>query len=278
MLDNFPAVRAGCSFLFSPGVVGMHVEGTGNVAGKRMKASVLLRVGLGLAVGAVALAVSTQAWANSTININHGNVPTTAAGYGNHDCDANQGGGPFQGKDVWVFVLPGNHKDTGDFVSVTATFGANGSITITSAANPQNFANSGSAAAKAWIVTPAGWTLTGATAVITGTADKFNLTHTCPAAGSPGPSPSPSPSSPGDGSPSPSPSTPDGSTPPPGGSSPPGSGTPGGPGGTTPNGGAPTGGGGAQPTGSLLLGLGALVLAAGSGVTLVLAWRRRGNA
>lgn len=40
---------------------------------------------------------------------------------------------------------------------------------------------------------PAGWTLTGATAVVTGTAEKFNLTHTRPAEGG-GESPTPVPS------------------------------------------------------------------------------------
>jgi hypothetical protein len=171
-------------------------------------------------------------------------------------------------------VLPGNHGVTGDFVSVTADFGTNGSITITSARDVHNFANGGSATAKAWIVTPAGWTLTGAAAVITGTAAKFNLTHTCPAAGSTTPTPKPSE----DASPSPSPSS-RGSTPPDGGPTPPpGTPTPGGPGGDIPGGGAPTGGGGGQPAGSLLWGLAALAVAAGSGVALVLVRRRRDNA
>jgi hypothetical protein len=222
-------------------------------------------------VVATVLAVGSPAWANSTININPGNVSTTAAGFDNHNCDANQGGGPFAGKDIWVFVLPGKHSDTGDFVSVSATFGVHGTITITTATDPEDFANGGPATAKAWIVTPAGWTLTGATAVITGTAPKFNLTHTCPASNTP----IPAPSSPSD---SPSPSA-HGSTPPSHDrSTPPGSGTPGGPGGTTPHGGAATGGGGGQPAGNLLWGIGALVAAAGAGVTLVLVRRRRNNA
>jgi hypothetical protein len=243
------------------------------VAGKTVRASWLLRVGLVGAAATAALAVGSPAWANSTININPGNVSTTAAAYHNKNCDANQGGS-FAGKDVWVFVLPGKHDTGGDFVSVTANFGTNGSVTITTAADPHNFANGGPATAKAWIVTPAGWTLVGASAVITGTASFFNLTHTCPAGGSSTPTPTPSSSI--SGSPSSSPSTPpshDGSTPPPSGSR-----TPGGPDGGTPSGGAPTGGGGGQPAGSLLWGLGALAVAAGGGVTLVLVRRRRDNA
>jgi LPXTG-motif cell wall-anchored protein len=133
------------------------------------------------------------AWANSTININSGNVPTTAAGFSGHECDPNSGGGPFANQDVWVFVLPGNHSTSGDFVSITADFGANGTVTITSAANPGNFDNGGPQTSKAWIVTPAGWTLAGATAVITGTADFFNLTHTCPAGSSTTPTPTVTP-------------------------------------------------------------------------------------
>jgi LPXTG-motif cell wall-anchored protein len=135
--------------------------------------------------------------ADSTVAVNPGNVPTTASAYGTHDCDENFGGGPLQGSDVWVFVLPGNHNKVGDFVSVTATFGANGTRTIPTDGGA---IVTDKGASKAWITTPAGWTLTGATAVITGTADKFNLTHTCPAGGggqtsSPSPTPSVSKSS-----------------------------------------------------------------------------------
>jgi LPXTG-motif cell wall-anchored protein len=121
------------------------------------------------------------AWADVTIDINPGNVPTTAAGFSGHSCDI--GGGPFANHDVWVFVLPGN---TGDWVSLTATFNNGGPDivdTITKAANPNNFTTNGTP--KAFLVEPAGYTLTGASAVVTDDAasktDKFNLTHTCPA-------------------------------------------------------------------------------------------------
>jgi hypothetical protein len=252
-----------------------------SLAGKNRRTSLLSRLGLvgaATAAAVVALVVASQAWANSTININPGNVPTTAAGFPTHICSANQGGGPYPDQDVWVFVLPGNHSESGDFVSVTADFGTNGTKTITAATQPGNFANGGPAAAKAWIVTDAGWTLTGATAVITGTAEFFVLSHTCPASGTPGPSPSPSPSPSSSRSPTPAPSvptSPPGSTPPSGPSSP---ATPGGPGGTTPHGGANTGGGGSQQSGSLAWGLAALAVASGGAAALVLAWRRRNDA
>jgi hypothetical protein len=118
----------------------MNAEGKG-LDGMSRRASVLSLLGLAAAVTVAVLAVGSPARADSKININPGNVPTTAAGYGTHACDPNQGGGPFPGKDVWVFVLPGNHNTTGDFLSVTADFGAHGSITITAAADAGSFAN-----------------------------------------------------------------------------------------------------------------------------------------
>src|SRR4051794_20038767 len=142
----------------------------------------------GLAVGVLLLAGTTAARANSTININPGNVPTTAKAF-TQDCDDNLGGGPYAGQDVWVFNLPGNPKTSGHFVSVTATFNT-GSGTATKTITADGGAIVQIGTSKAWIKLPAGWTLTGATAVISGTADFFVLTHTCAAKGSPSPSPS----------------------------------------------------------------------------------------
>lgn len=148
----------------------------------------------------IGLMAATPAWAVETIDINPGNVPTTASGY-KQGCDF--GGGPYADKDVWVFVLPGN---TAEFVSVTATFGANGTLTIPTDGG-EIVDDKGTS--KAWITTPAGWTLTAASAVISGTDTQFNLTHTCAASGSstptPGPTASAAPSAtPGAGTPGPS--------------------------------------------------------------------------
>jgi hypothetical protein len=172
------------------------------VKATNMRGSLILKAGLVGAAVVLGLAVGTPARADSSVTINSGNVPTTASGFSSRTCDPNQGGGPIAGADVWVFILPGQHSVSGDFVSLTADFGANGTVTITTAANPGNFRNGGPQTAKAWIVTPTGWRLTDATAVITGTARFFNLTHTCPGSASPSPSTStcPSPST----SPSPS--------------------------------------------------------------------------
>jgi LPXTG-motif cell wall-anchored protein len=150
----------------------------------------------------IGLATASPALADTTVTVNPGNVPTTAAAYGTHDCDENFGGGPHDGSDVWVFVLPGNHDRTGDFVSVTATFGPNGTLTIPADGGA---VVTDKGASKAWITTPAGWTLTGASAVITGTAAKFNLTHTCPAGGGGNQTSSPSPKPSDSQSPSPAP-------------------------------------------------------------------------
>jgi len=225
-----------------------------------MKAKGLLKVCLGGAIAAAALGISGPAWGVSTININPGNVPTTAAGFNTHECDANFGGGPFPGQDVWVFVLPGNHDTSGDFVSLTADFNGNGSITITAAANPGNFSNGGPATSKAFIIAPAGFTLTGASAVITGTADFFNLTHTCPASGSPSPTPTMTPTA--------SPTVTPTATP---------TATPTRTAATVPSGAVKAGGGGSQSSGSLVWGLGALTVAAGGVSTLMLFRRRRDN-
>lgn len=146
----------------------------------------------------------TPAYGAEQISINPGNVPTTAEDFNPHQCDPNQGGGPFPGQDVWVFVLP--DENSGDFLSITAHFldenNVQHDVTITTATHPNQFNTGQPGTSKGWIFTPAGWTLIAAEAVITGDADFFNLTHTCPASESPSPSPSVSPSK----SPSPSPS------------------------------------------------------------------------
>lgn len=127
--------------------------------------------------------------ANSTIPIHPGNVPTTAAGFQNHECQSNLGGGPYADSDVWVFSLPNQGIDAGEFVSLAANFAGHPDQTINTTANPGSFSNNGPGVSKAWIITPAGWTLTGAEAVITDPAGEANvetffvLVHTCPASG-----------------------------------------------------------------------------------------------
>ncbi|MCW3820409.1 hypothetical protein ONA91_38865 [Micromonospora sp. DR5-3] len=154
---------------------------------------------------AIGLGSAAPAWADTTININPADTGTTAAAFRTHQCDPNLGGGPFQAEDVWVFALPAAAQQ-GTFTSLTIDFATEGgpareTITTTPAADRAIVGD------KAWIRTPAGlsssgqlvnpFTLTNATAMITGTDGTFNLAQTCPATGgTPSPSASAQPSDP----------------------------------------------------------------------------------
>jgi LPXTG-motif cell wall-anchored protein len=182
----------------------------------------LSRFALPAALIAGALFTATSAaWANNTISINSGNVPAYAATYkpDQQNCDPKLGGGPYSDKDVWVFILPGPQSTSGDFVSVTLHFDTNADniadTTLVIDTDGGGFVNGGPEASKAFIAVTAGYQLIDATAVITGTADQFTLSHTCPANGqTPSPSPSASATTPGDGgSPSTSGSVPNETTP-----------------------------------------------------------------
>jgi hypothetical protein len=221
---------------------------------------------------------ASAAWANTNVNINGGNVPTTAAGAPTHECSSSQGGGPFADSDVWVFILP-DFNTAGNFVSLSAQFDTdhNGTAdtTVSLPSSAGGFLNGGPAASKAFLKTTAGWTLITASAVISGTANFFTLSHTCPATGTQTPPPSGTPTPPPTQTPPPT----ETATPPPGGeSSPPGgeSSAPGGEGstpGVPPT--TPPGGGGLPVTGVALTGL--IVVAVGligGGTALVLARRR----
>lgn len=165
--------------------------------------SILRRLApVALAVAVIAVPSAARADEPVVIDINPGNVPTTAEGHGDHSCDQVPGDiGSDQ--DGWVFVLPSDHGDKGEFVSVTATFTdtEGGQHTYTTGDN--GGIDDGNGTAKAYIIAPAGWTLTGATAEVTGVGKdaKFNLTHTCVGEGGESPSGSPSPSTSGSGTP-----------------------------------------------------------------------------
>jgi hypothetical protein len=113
--------------------------------------------------------------APSQIEINPGNVPTTAAGFETQSCENLPDTG--DDEDGWVFVLPASAGAEGNFISLTATFeDSEGGVHNLDATNV-----SGSGDNKAFIVTPAGWTLTGAVATVEdpGEGAFFNLTHAC---------------------------------------------------------------------------------------------------
>jgi hypothetical protein len=134
-----------------------------------------------------------QAASTTVIGVEDAQVPTTAAGFGNHEgC----GGVPARaGMDVWHFILPGNRYD---FVTVIGRFADRRGTTtadfLASAPGPYGDVpeQSRSAGKHAYLYAPAGSWLIGATATITGNGrrpSEFVLSHTCPgepASSSPG--------------------------------------------------------------------------------------------
>jgi hypothetical protein len=138
------------------------------------------------------LLIGAPAWADAGAVLRSGQAPATAAGFSAHSCDAAFGGGPFAGTDVWSFVLP---DTTRQFVTLTAMFDTNrdGSVDATLSTPASGGIRDAGGTSKGWIVAPAGATLLGATATVTGTqaspSTPFNLDRTCPAAA---PSASPS--------------------------------------------------------------------------------------
>lgn len=145
--------------------------------------------------GGLLLLGSAPAQAATTIPINPGSLPTTAAGFGTPECTQT---GSFPDRDGWVFVLPGNR---GTFVSVTLTFATAGGTVVLTIPTDGGAISTDGGASKAWITTPLGYTLVDGSAVIEGRSNGFFvLTHTCPATGTPSPSsppatPSPTPPS-----------------------------------------------------------------------------------
>ncbi|MFI6261077.1 hypothetical protein [Micromonospora sp. NPDC051006] len=125
-----------------------------------------------------------------TIDVSPGYVPTAAVG-SIQDCDLNLGGGPFPDEDVWVFDLL-RMSTAGQFVTVTGTWsGPNeGTVTRTMPADGGAIVND-QGSSKAWIRLPAGWTLTDASAVITGEAAVSMHIRTCAASTQPTTAPSP---------------------------------------------------------------------------------------
>lgn len=193
-----------------------------------------MRIAFGAAVAALTtLALATPASAAAvTINLKSEHTQQTAAGFnGGKTCT-----GPFDSLpddvDGWHFVLPASSGE--DFLSATLTFTApSGTVTATvtgTEAAPSFSAvpgsawegyidNAGAADKHVYLITEAGWTLTGGTASVEGGVEgqPFNLSHTC--AGTPDnstPSPDPEESE----SPDPDPTTPGASPSTPGGNLP----------------------------------------------------------
>jgi hypothetical protein len=121
-----------------------------------------------------------------TIFINDGNVPTTASEFKPNSCENIPPGDISNTEDGWVFVLPASAGAEGNFISVTAFFeDGDGDPQELNTGDDGGIVD-GSGDNKAYIVSPAGWTLIGAEAEVEDPDDDafFNLTHTCP--GKPG--------------------------------------------------------------------------------------------
>jgi LPXTG-motif cell wall-anchored protein len=139
--------------------------------------------------GAVALAFAVPALAGDTtvIQINDGNVPTTAAGFKPNNCDQIPED-TAAWLDGWVFVLPDSVKAEGNFEYIEAVFQDEDGTVLRYDTGSDGGIVSGSGNNKAYIVTPAGLTLIDAEAGVklkdgkgNGKEPEFNLTHTCPA-------------------------------------------------------------------------------------------------
>ncbi len=131
------------------------------------------------------------AWANSTINLVPDQLPATAAtaARASGGCTDLVDTAPYSDKDLWLFGLDGTHA--GAVVSVTLTFAGPDGMAYVKVIEAGNSDEDGivDGADIAWIATPTGWTLTGATAEITGVAEHFVLALTCPARSSVQPAP-----------------------------------------------------------------------------------------
>ncbi|PSK64903.1 hypothetical protein B0E53_03141 [Micromonospora sp. MH33] len=175
------------------------------------------RAALTAAAATALLSLAGPAWASSTTPLNPAHQDQTAAGF-QQECGDERFDDLAGNQDGWHFVLPGG-KESGNFESLTLTYsdGTNQveiKVPDASDAYPDYFYSTGGKAPRtihAYVFTPAGWTLVDGSAVISGTATKFNLSHTC--AGTPTPSESPSPSGSPTGSPTPTPTTPGEETP-----------------------------------------------------------------
>jgi LPXTG-motif cell wall-anchored protein len=134
--------------------------------------------------GLLALAAATPAWAQSdtTVDIKEGQVPTTAGGFGEQECD-----GPFEGladdQDGWHFILT-QYSGELDDLSMSIDFEDGSGAAVHVDADPADFDRpGGGSTVHLFLVAAAGLTLVDAEA--SGPADGFggnpqlNLSHTC---------------------------------------------------------------------------------------------------
>ncbi|MEU8078661.1 LPXTG cell wall anchor domain-containing protein [Catellatospora citrea] len=229
----------------------------------------LVRPLLTVAIAALAgVAFAGPAHADATVPLNQTKNDKTvlASTFESQRCKDERFAPRTAGEDGWHFILPGTD---GNFVKITLTFKDLGGNTVVveipdADDNPykNDFYDAGDDGKHAYLFTPAGWTLTAGSAVITNSADFFTLSHTC------GGTPDTSTPTPGGETP-----TPGGQTPTPGGQTPTPGTTPGGPGVTPSSSGQP----GLPVTGAAVTVFAAvgLALVVGGAGTLFLVRRRR---
>ncbi|MEU4470047.1 LPXTG cell wall anchor domain-containing protein [Micromonospora sp. NPDC023888] len=169
----------------------------------------LTRAAVSTAAATAVLAIASPAWASSVVPLNPAHAGATAGKFQQECKDPKFGTRPTD-QDGWHFVLPTNRA--GDFQSLTLTFkdaaGASVTVTVPNPADPYtDFLSANGGGDKqvkhAYLFTPAGWTLTGGKALVSGEGERFNLSHTCAGTGATA-SPTPTPTT---GSPTPTPTT-----------------------------------------------------------------------
>ncbi|MEU1240964.1 LPXTG cell wall anchor domain-containing protein [Micromonospora parva] len=147
----------------------------------------LTRAAVRTATVTAVLAIASPAWASSIVPLNPAHAGATAGTF-QQECQDPKFGTRPTNQDGWHFVLP--TRRAGDFQSLTLTFKDTSGVSVT-VPNPTDpytdflSANGGGdkQVKHAYLFTPAGWTLTGGSAQVSGEGDKFNLSHTCAGAG-----------------------------------------------------------------------------------------------
>ncbi|MHA4948547.1 LPXTG cell wall anchor domain-containing protein [Micromonospora sp. SD19] len=149
----------------------------------------LTRAAVRTATVTAVLAIASPAWASSIVPLNPAHAGATAGTF-QQECQDPKFGTRPTNQDGWHFVLP--TRRAGDFQSLTLTFkdtsGVSVTVTVPNATDPYtDFLSANGGGDKqvkhAYLFTPAGWTLTGGSAQVSGEGDKFNLSHTCAGAG-----------------------------------------------------------------------------------------------
>ncbi|MET8357029.1 LPXTG cell wall anchor domain-containing protein [Micromonospora sp. NPDC005171] len=170
----------------------------------------LTRAAVRTATVTAVLAIASPAWASSIVPLNPAHASATAGTF-QQECQDPKFGTRPTNQDGWHFVLP--TKRAGDFQSLTLTFkdtsGVSVTVTVPNPTDPYtDFLSANGGGDKqvkhAYLFTPAGWTLTGGSALVSGEGDKFNLSHTCAGTGA---TASPTPTTPITETPTPTPIT-----------------------------------------------------------------------